>query len=127
MQHNVEARREPWHVLVVDDDPDLRESVCEYLTLEGFDVAEAADGLDALDLLDGPHAIVCDLDMPRLDGPGLVRRLRRSGRSPVVIVLSARFDLLASATELGQVYALAKPFQPDRLADTLREALEGRC
>jgi CheY-like chemotaxis protein len=121
-----DPQREACQVLVVDDDRDLRELICSYLSGEGFDVREASDGIEALDRLDGPHAIVCDLDMPRLDGVGLVRRLRRLGKALVVVVLSGRFDLLGSAAELGQVYAIGKPFEPDRLVQTLREALQGR-
>jgi CheY-like chemotaxis protein len=124
----VESHSARGHVLVVDDDPDLRAALREFLSLEGFQVDVACDGLDALDQLDDSNiAIVCDLDMPRLDGATLLRRLRRSGRDTVVIVLSGRFDLLGLASEFGHVYALAKPVEPERLSRTLREALEGRC
>ena len=118
----------PWQVLIVDDDMDLREGVGDWLASEGFVVVTAEDGIEALDRIEAARfdAIVCDLDMPRLRGIELVRRLRGRGHDLVVVLLSGRFDLLASARDLGQVYALGKPFSPDRLLSTLREALEER-
>ncbi len=122
------AGTRPWHVLVVDDDGEIRESLRDWLAGEGFDVEVASDGLEALALIDvmPPDAIVCDLDMPRLHGVDLVRHLRRAGRQIVVVLLSGRFDLLASAHDLGEVYAMAKPCPLERLVHTLREALAGR-
>jgi two-component system response regulator MprA len=118
----------PWQVLVVDDDGDVRDGLRDWLEAEGFDVDVACDGVDALGRADthSLDAIVCDLDMPRLQGMDVVRRLRRRGSDMVVVLLSGRFDLLANARDLGQVYAMAKPFSPERLVRTLREALEGR-
>jgi two-component system response regulator MprA len=117
------------HVLVVDDDVDVRSAVSELLGAEGFEVHVAADGLEALALADryAPlHAVVCDLSMPRLDGVAVVRILRRRGHDCVVVLLSGHFDLLAEAGGLGQVYALGKPFEADELLSLLHEALKGR-
>jgi two-component system response regulator MprA len=117
-------------VLVVDDDADVRDALSDLLSGEGFGVELAVDGLDALSVLDHRggrfDAVVCDLDMPRLDGTGLVRTLRRRGLDAVVLILSARFDLLATTTGLGQVYAMAKPVDVDQLLATLREAIRQR-
>lgn len=118
------------HVLVVDDELEVRETLGALLEDEGFGVALAQDGVDALQLVDRlSHldVIVCDLDMPRLDGTGLVRALRRRGHQQAVVILSGRFDLLACTSGLGQVYALAKPVDIDQLVRTLREAVEKRC
>ena len=118
----------PWHVLLVDDDVDLRDGLSEWLAGEGFSVGVAGDGIEALGEVEHAayDAIVCDLDMPRLRGIELVRRIRGRGHDLVVVLLSGRFDLLASARDLGQVYALGKPCSGDRLVSTLREALEER-
>lgn len=118
----------PWNILLVDDDADLRDGLCEWLEGEGFRVAVAGDGIEALGQVEHAayDAIVCDLDMPRLRGIELVRRIRGRGHDLVVVLLSGRFDLLASARDLGQVYALGKPCSGDRLVNTLREALEER-
>ena len=117
------------HVLVVDDDADVRGAIVEHLSREGFTVAEAADGVDALSVVHRGvafHAIVCDLQMPRLGGTDFLRMVRRRGYNPVMVILSGHFDLLANTTGLGQVYALAKPFDLGRLVSMLREALEER-
>jgi CheY-like chemotaxis protein len=120
---------ETLHVLVVDDDADLRAVLVAGLSAEGFHVAEAADGVDALGLVARGqvfHAIVCDLEMPRLGGTQLLGLVRRRGLDPVMVIVSAHFDLLAHTSGLGQVYALTKPFELARLVGMLREALEER-
>jgi two-component system response regulator MprA len=117
-------------VLVVDDDADVLAVLGELFAAEGFGVELARDGLDALVRFErgGPFdAIVCDLDMPRLDGTTLVRMLRRRGWRRVVVSLSGRFDLLATTADLGQVYALPKPVDAERLVAVLREAAEIRA
>ena len=117
------------HVLVVDDDADLRATIATHLASEGFAVTEAVDGADALAVITRTaafQAIVCDLQMPRLGGTDLLRLLRRRGLDPVMVILSGHFDLLAHTTGLGQVYALAKPFELERLVSMLREALAER-
>jgi CheY-like chemotaxis protein len=116
-------------VLVVDDDADLRDMLAEFLSDEGFGIDLAVDGLDALWMIDQDaylDAVVCDLDMPRLDGGGLLRALRRRRRRLAIVILSARLDLLGTAVDLGQVYALAKPVDGPRLVQTLRQAMEVR-
>ncbi len=122
------ASSRSWQILVVDDDGDVREILRDWLIAEGFEVDVACDGMEALNRADtlAMDAIVCDLDMPRLHGMDLVRRLRRRGANMVVVIVSGRFDLLANARDLGHVYAMAKPFSPEHLVRTLREALEGR-
>jgi CheY-like chemotaxis protein len=127
--HGVTASGKPLHVLVVDDDADVRTAIVTHLLAAGFDAVEAVDGVDALERVTRAvvfHAVVCDLQMPRLGGTGLLRLLRHRGLNPVMVILSAHFDLLAHTSGLGQVYALAKPFDPDRLVSMLREALEER-
>jgi DNA-binding NtrC family response regulator len=117
-----------WQVLVVDDDDDVRDGLSIWLTREGFHVEVASDGLEALGRLanDGIDAIVCDLDMPRLQGMDLLRHVRNTGMDVVVVILSGRFDLLAQAKDIGEVYACAKPCAPERLLHTLQQALEAR-
>jgi two-component system response regulator MprA len=106
-------------VLVVDDDPGIRESVTEVLSTEGYRVLEAADGIEALRRLDGLEGrcvVLLDLAMPRMNGLELLTELAgRAGteRFPVV-VMSAN----AHPGELAfpQVVALLrKPFELDEL------------
>ena len=106
-------------VLVVDDDPGIRESVTEVLSAEGYRVLEAPDGEEALVRLDGLEercVVLLDLAMPRMNGLELLNELSRSGRSErfPVVVMSAN----AHPGELAfpQVVALLrKPFELDEL------------
>ena len=78
-------------VLVVEDEPAIREVVADLLEDEGYAVRQAADGLEAIDELevDGVDLVLSDVRMPRLDGPALARRLRRHGYAVPVVLMSA--------------------------------------
>ncbi len=109
-------------VLVVDDDPTLREVVSEYLRRAGLDVAEAADGLAALDLaaVAAPDLVVLDLMLPGIDGLEVCRRLRAAHPDVAVVMLTARGeeeDRIAGF-EVGADDYVVKPFSPREL--TLR-------
>jgi DNA-binding response OmpR family regulator len=115
------AARPRHDILVVDDDPDVRETLCLALQDAGHQVAVAADGAQALDLLRRGHyrTLLLDLMLPGLDGFAVLQRLRAEPalRPPVVLVLSAlqrRADVLA-ALEAGADDYLAKPFDLDDL------------
>src|SRR6266480_4359297 len=79
-------------ILVVDDEPAVRDSLERALRLEGYKVDLAADGGEALASLagDSPDAVVLDLMMPRMDGFEVCRRMRSSGNRTPVLVLTAR-------------------------------------
>ncbi|HET9034920.1 MAG TPA: response regulator [Myxococcaceae bacterium] len=106
-------------VLVVDDDPGIRESVTEVLSAEGYRVLEAPDGEEALVRLDGLEercVVLLDLAMPRMNGLELLNELSRSGRSErfPVVVMSANAH--PRELEFPQVVALLrKPFELDEL------------
>jgi len=78
-------------VLVVDDDQTIRAVVSEYLRRRGYEVAEATDGVEALDAIRQapPDVVVTDLGMPRLDGLGLLREIKKSSPDLPAIVLTA--------------------------------------
>ena len=106
-------------VLVVDDDPTVREVVATYLRRDGLDVVEAADGPSALaaDAEAEPALVVLDLMLPGLDGLEVFRRLRaRRGGVPVVM-LTARGDEAdrVLGLEVGADDYVAKPFSPREL------------
>ncbi len=114
-------------VLVVDDDVGIRELLTRSLSFEGFDVIEAANGLDALTQLRSgrrPSVIVLDLRMPVMDGWAFRIAQRadpKIARIPVVILSGAdthRFD------EIDAVAALEKPVSLSLLADCLHRVLE---
>ncbi|MGW1196127.1 response regulator transcription factor [Streptomyces sp. NPDC002536] len=114
-------------VLVVDDDPDVRAAVVDGLTVEGYDVRSAADGLEALSAIAerAPAAIVLDLAMPVLDGLAVCRRLRSLGDRTPVLVLTAR-DAVSdrvAGLDAGADDYLVKPFALDELLARLRALL----
>ena len=116
-------------VLVADDDPAMRALFATILKPQGFEVAEAADGLEALDQAQrlSPAILLLDMDMPRLDGFGVLEALRRrlAGRSVPVIVVTAHDDPASEARciELGAEDYLTKPIQPSSLVVRMRAVL----
>jgi two-component system, OmpR family, response regulator len=113
-------------ILVIDDDPNLREVVRVALELQHFDVVEAADGRAGLDAFarHTPQAVVLDLMMPELDGFEVCRRLRASSRVPIVF-LSSRDDELdrVLGLELGGDDYVTKPFSPRELVARVKAVL----
>jgi DNA-binding response OmpR family regulator len=117
-------------VLVVDDEPDVRDALERALRLEGFAVRTAVDGVDALAELDvAPPAIaVIDVAMPRLDGVSLIRRMRADGCAIPVCVLSARTEVedRVRGLQAGADDYLVKPFALDELVARLHALLRRR-
>src|SRR5438445_3065422 len=118
-------------VLLVDDEDSLRKVMKELLEREGYEVAEARDGVQALDQVDrmGPDIIVLDLNLPGLDGYGVLSHLRsRPATAGIpVIVLTAKGDEdnEVRVFELGADDFLTKPFRARALSARL-EAVLGR-
>jgi DNA-binding response OmpR family regulator len=113
-------------VLVVDDEPTIREIVVGYLEREGFKTLEAADGNRARELLESeaPDLVVLDLMLPGTDGLELCRWIRSRSRVPV-IMLTARgeeSDRIVGL-ELGADDYVTKPFSPRELAARVRTVL----
>ena len=116
-------------VLVVDDDPDVRESLQRSLEFEGYEVTTARDGDEALVLAeapDPPDLAVLDLVMPRVDGLQTCRRLRESGNRMPVLMLTARDALGDRVTGLdaGADDYLVKPFALEELLARIRALLK---
>jgi two-component system copper resistance phosphate regulon response regulator CusR len=111
-------------VLVVEDEPRIREFLRDGLQAEGFVVDGAEDGVAGLELaLREPYdLVILDLLLPRLDGLRLLRELRRSRREVAVLILSARGDLPTRLRgfELGANDYLAKPFSFEELVARVR-------
>ncbi|MGC9669407.1 response regulator transcription factor [Planosporangium sp. 12N6] len=101
-------------VLVVDDEPGVRESVSGALRLAGYEVSVAGDGVTALDLVrvERPDAVVLDLTMPWMDGLETCRMLRAEGHELPVLMLAARDNTpdRAAGLNAGVDDYLVKPF-----------------
>ncbi len=115
-------------ILVADDDAQMRKLVRMILKREGFIVEEAADGLDALEVMD-THPVdllILDLDMPRLDGLGVLEELRArvlTSSIPVIVLTARADDTEVKALDLGAQDYLTKPVQPSSLAARVKAVL----
>lgn len=104
-------------VLIVDDEPDIRATVSAMLEIEGYDVAEAANGAEALQAVQDhlPDVILLDMRMPVLDGWGFAAELRRRGHHTPIVVMTAARDAAHWAAEIAATAFVAKPFGFDDL------------
>lgn len=102
-------------ILVVDDDPHIRELVSHFLELEGLNVVEAVDGLDALRILDAAQIdlVILDIMMPGMDGWELCRELREQTDLPLLMLTAmGETSQIIKGFELGTDDYLVKPFDP---------------
>lgn len=117
-------------ILVAEDDASIRAAIAEYLRLEGWELAEAQDGLEAKRLLqERPFdVLLTDIRMPGLDGHGLFAWVRESGPGLPVVFMTAHGDLedAVRALKLGAADYIAKPFDLDELGQRLLRAIELR-
>jgi len=111
-------------VLVVDDEPDIRATVSAMLEIEGYAVAEAMNGAEALAAVeaDPPDLILLDMRMPVLDGWGFAAELRRRGHRIPIVVMTAARDAARWAAEIAATAFIAKPFGYDELIRTVEES-----
>jgi two-component system, OmpR family, response regulator MprA len=116
-------------ILVVDDERALRESLRRALALEGYEVELATDGEDALHRLAAgtvaPDAILLDVLMPKLDGLEVARRLRESGDTTPILMLTARAEIddRVAGLDAGADDYVVKPFALDELFARVRALL----
>jgi len=114
-------------ILVVDDEPAVRESLRRALQLEGYEVDLAGDGLEALESMrdNGVDAIILDVSMPRLDGLETCRRLRSEGSALPVLMLTARDEVAdrVAGLDAGADDYVVKPFALEELLARLRALL----
>lgn len=116
-------------LLVVEDEPDLRNALVESLTLLQYDVRETANGTEALALLEQGTAvdlIICDVIMPKMGGIPFVQALQRQKSPPPVIFVTGHpLDINSdSLREMGVCNVLPKPIQPVQLSQAIAAALK---
>jgi DNA-binding response OmpR family regulator len=113
-------------ILVVDDEETIREVIRRYLEREGFNVLEASDGFEALDLIrsDSPDLIVLDLMLPGVDGLSLTRHIRQDRHIPI-IMLTAKGEAndRIRGLDLGADDYMGKPFSPQEVVSRIRAVL----
>jgi DNA-binding response OmpR family regulator len=114
-------------ILIVDDDPHIRELVRIFLHNEGFDIYEAVDGVEALKTLESVKAdmVILDVMMPNMDGWELCRELRESYDMPL-LMLTAKGETSQKVKgfQLGTDDYLVKPFEPLELVARVRALLK---
>jgi len=123
-------------IVLVEDDVQSRESLASLLESEGANVvavADAEEGVEAAVRL-APDAVVCDLDLPAMDGFYLIQRLRdheiRSDHSPTVAVaITGHTDEAYRLRSIGEGFQhfVTKPARPEALVTLLRDAIEARA
>lgn len=106
-------------ILIVEDDPIILDLITTRLDIAGYDTYFARDGFEGLKRLHElrPSALVLDINMPRLDGFGVLRKMRQEGLNTPTMVLTARNqpDDVKQAIALGARDFLAKPFKDEQL------------
>jgi two-component system chemotaxis response regulator CheY len=114
-------------ILTIDDSKTMRDMLMLTLAEAGFDVLQAVDGQDGLDVLvkERVDVIITDINMPRMDGYEVIRQLRRNpehkGTPILVLTTESETEKKNLAREIGATGWLVKPFDPDRLVETVRK------
>jgi len=116
------------NLLITDDDSAFRKVICESLSRGGFQVTEACDGQEALDVLGSTkiHVALVDVHMPRVDGLQLMRHLVQTPDSPVCVLMSAKLDeqIEREARQMQAYRVMSKPFGLMELRDVVCGALQ---
>jgi len=119
-------------ILVVDDEPEVREFLRQALTMDGHEVATAGDGEAGMQavLRDGADLVITDLIMPHKGGIVFIKELRDERPSLPVLAISGggrtgRFNFLPVARTFPGVWALKKPFRTAELLGLVRDVLAG--
>ncbi len=117
-------------LLIVDDEEAFLNAIARRLEMRGFIVSKAADGAEALDLARNQQfdLALVDLKMPGMNGQELLEILKREHKFIEVIILTGHgsLDSAVECTKLGAFGYLPKPYEIDKLLETLKQAYEAR-
>jgi len=115
-------------ILIVDDDPDIVEVLGDRLVSQGYQVRTARDGIEALKAIeqDTPEVVLLDLQMPRMGGLEVLRKIGEDGRDVTVVVITAvgTIERAVEAMKNGAYDFITKPFNPEQITLTVAKALE---
>ena len=110
-------------VLVVDDDPNVQEILREFLSAKGYEIITAGDGAEGLRRVkeERPHLILLDIQMPKMDGLEVLRRLREIDKEVSVIMITSvnEQEIARQAIELGAFDYIVKPLDLPYLEQSL--------
>ena len=131
MPHPAPTTETPLGLLLVDDHPVVRAGLKALLEADGTlaVLAEAGDGAQALAALDDQHVdvVIMDLQMPTMDGPTAIRRLRDRGGPPVLVLTTYETQAdIVSALEAGATGYLLKDSPAEQLREAVRQTAQGR-
>lgn len=116
-------------ILAIDDSPTMRGLVASALETAGFQIHLAEDGVDGLERLPGadPHLVITDINMPRMDGFGVIEGIRTDpvySTIPILVLTTeSGAELKARARVAGATGWIVKPFDDLRLIDTINRVL----
>ena len=117
-------------VAIVDDEPDMRESISQWLSLSGFHTETFASAEDALKTIgpDWPGVVISDIRMPGMDGMAFLKRLMGQDSGLPVIMITGHGDvpMAVEAMRLGAMDFMEKPFNPDRMTELAKKATQAR-
>src|SRR6266480_2406000 len=117
-------------ILVVDDEPMMSDSLRRHLEEEGYAIDTAATGAQAIDLFDGGahHLVICDLQLPDMDGLEVMRHMKDARPTTEVIVVTGYGTVARAveATKAGAFYFVEKPFDFEEMQPLVEKALERR-
>ncbi|MBU3029937.1 sigma-54-dependent transcriptional regulator [Paracoccus marinaquae] len=117
-------------IAIVDDEPDMRESISQWLVLSGFETETYASAEDALKVIgaDWPGVVVSDIRMPGMDGIAFLKRLMGLDSGLPVILITGHGDvpMAVEAMRIGAMDFMEKPFNPDKMTALAKKATQAR-
>ena len=120
----------PMKIVIVDDEPDMRESISQWLVLSGFEVEACGSAEEVLKQIapDWPGVVITDMRMPGMDGMTFLKRLMGIDSALPVIMITGHGDvpMAVEAMRIGAMDFVEKPFNPDRLNELVKKAAHTR-
>ncbi|MCH1626202.1 response regulator [Ferdinandcohnia quinoae] len=111
-------------ILIVDDQYGIRILLNEVFQKEGYKTFQAANGVQAIDIVNkhSPDLVLLDMKIPGMDGIEILKRLKKIDKNIQVIIMTAygELDMIQEAKELGAITHFAKPFDIDEIREAVR-------